>query len=327
MSVDYSAMSLLEYWRGKMLSKNMDIGKPSIIRENVSILMDRNIKDNIISELCKTHVYYAISADYSIALSVVDSFWIELRQDANIWSIDIYGSPSYIDIIKSVIFETGAQLCGQFMEWIYNEHGHSRSIPILNTKFPMDEMYPFLNGESLTDYYDRYMKSDESIMILYGPPGTGKTSFIRGLMIHSDISAMVSYNWNILDNDSLFAEFMSGENSLLVLEDCDIFLNSRKEGNTMMHRFLNVSDGLVSVKGKKIIFTTNLPTIKDIDDALIRPGRCFDTVKFDTLTYEQAMILANKIGLELLERKDSYTVAEIFNKKKSKTIKQNVGFI
>jgi hypothetical protein len=27
--------------------------------------------------------------------------------------------------------------------------------------------------------------------------------------------------------------------------------------------------------GRKIIFSTNLPNIGDLDDALIRPGRCF----------------------------------------------------
>jgi ATP-dependent 26S proteasome regulatory subunit len=49
----------------------------------------------------------------------------------------------------------------------------------------------------------------------------------------------------------------------------------------MMHRFLNVGDGLVTTKGKKLIFSTNLPSIRDVDSALVRPGRCFDILNFD----------------------------------------------
>ena len=36
-----------------------------------------------------------------------------------------------------------------------------------------------------------------------------------------------------------------------------------------------LADGVVRAQGRKIIFSTNLPNIGDLDDALIRPGRCF----------------------------------------------------
>ena len=111
----------------------------------------------------------------------------------------------------------------------------------------------------------------------------------------------------------MFARFIEDDAEVMVLEDSDAFLKSRTDGNTMMHRFLNVGDGLVTTKGKKMIFSTNLPSIRDIDSALIRPGRCFDIVTFGELTKEQAVELADKLGVELQGDKDKYSLAEIFN--------------
>ncbi len=54
-------------------------------------------------------------------------------------------------------------------------------------------------------------------------------------------------------------------------------------GNLHLHRFLAVADGVVRAQGRKILFTTNLPNVSDIDDALLRPGRCFANVRFRAL--------------------------------------------
>ena len=48
---------------------------------------------------------------------------------------------------------------------------------------------------------------------------------------------------------------------------------ARSNGNVDLHRFLAVADGVVRAQGRKIMFTTNLPNIGDIDEALVRPGR------------------------------------------------------
>ena len=58
-------------------------------------------------------------------------------------------------------------------------------------------------------------------------------------------------------------------------EDADYILKPRADGNDNLHRFLTIADGVVRSQGRKIIFSTNLPNIGDLDDALIRPGRCF----------------------------------------------------
>jgi ATP-dependent 26S proteasome regulatory subunit len=100
----------------------------------------------------------------------------------------------------------------------------------------------------------------------------------------------------------------------MVIEDADMFLKARSEGNTTMHKFLNVGDGLVTTRNKKLIFSTNLPSIRDIDPALIRPGRCFDIVTFDLLDQQAAEKLAKKMNVTLTETKDKWNIADIFNK-------------
>jgi ATP-dependent 26S proteasome regulatory subunit len=95
----------------------------------------------------------------------------------------------------------------------------------------------------------------------------------------------------------------------------------------MMHRFLNVGDGLVTTRGKKMIFSTNLPSVRDIDPALIRPGRCFDILNFDSLTKEQALELCNKVGCKLPDTvSDKYSIAEIYNQRKDAEPSQTSKF-
>jgi len=175
------------------------------------------------------------------------------------------------------------------VKWVYKANCDSIKLPIRTDNLPRTEFYPALAGEPLTDYYDRFMASGSNVLVLIGPPGTGKTSFIRGLLHHTGGGAIVSYDTSILESDEIFADFMSGEETFMVLEDADSFLSSRsKSGNTIMHRFLNLGDGLMSTTGKKIIFSTNLPSVRDIDDALLRPGRCFDVMKFGRLEPDRA---------------------------------------
>jgi len=55
-----------------------------------------------------------------------------------------------------------------------------------------------------------------------------------------------------------------------------------------LHRFLTIADGIVRAQGRKIFFTTNLPNVGDLDDALLRPGRCFGAIHARSLTPPQA---------------------------------------
>jgi len=214
-----------------------------------------------------------------------------------------------------------------FIEWMYSSDGSNVTVPLTTDKAPVSEMYPFLKEESLSSYYDRYMHSSASVLVLIGPPGTGKTTFIRGLLQHTKTSAIVTYDPELLEKDYVFARFIESSNNIMVLEDADNFLGSRKEGNTVMHKFLNVGDGLITTKNKKLIFSTNLPSIKDIDPALIRAGRCFDVIEFNYLSKDQAENLSKVIGSPLKQKSDNkYSIADIYHQQLNKVRERKIGF-
>lgn len=259
-----------------------------------------------------------------------DDNFIRYDVSSNTIIVKPYGDLNFIHDIQKEFLEE-FDLVTSYIEWIYSNNGESVSVPLNVDRMPVEEMYPFLKGEKLTDYYDRFLKSSANILLLIGPPGTGKTTFIRGLIAHSNSSAIVTYDAAILEKDFVFARFIEEDTGMMVLEDSDNFLKSRSDGNTMMHRFLNVGDGLVTTKGKKMIFSTNLPSIRDVDPALIRPGRCFDILSFEPLTKKQAEALAKKVDVKLEDDKSNWSIAEIFNKqtdqKAIKKINSKIGFI
>jgi hypothetical protein len=216
------------------------------------------------------------------------------------------------------------------IEWIYSNDGNSIEIPLRHDRMPVKEMYPFLGEQTLEEFYEGFMESSASILLLIGPPGTGKTTFIRGMLQHLAASAIVSYDAAVLEKDYLFAQFIEGEKSVMVLEDADMFLKSRKEGNTMMHKFLNVGDGLVTTKNKKMVFSTNLPSISDIDPALVRPGRCYDILKFEELNQTQAEALAKKMNVTLQGTREKWSIADVFfeqNTNVKKPTERKMGFV
>lgn len=275
--------------------------------------------DNI--DVVITHV----AKDYVIVL-MNNILFFDYTVHNNTIDIGLVGAQESMDVMEKDIGEK-FELVTNEIEWIYSGDGQSINVPLRSDRRPIDEMYPFLNGESLASYYDRYMHSDASILLLIGPPGTGKTTFIRGFLQHSESSAIVTYDSSILEKDYVFAQFIEGDKNVMVLEDADMFLKARTEGNTMMHKFLNVGDGLVSTKNKKLIFSTNLPSIKDIDDALVRPGRCFDILRFDNLDREQATVLAKALGVSITDD-STHSIAEIFHKRIEKpSVRNKVGFL
>lgn len=279
--------------------------------------MERECADSTIVEQDSTSGYIIGKNDVSLMI---------YRTNNNSATLCMYGDEDTVQTFIDKV-EGEFDVVTSHIEWVYSADGSSVHIPLSRMNVPVEEMYPFLNGESLADYYDRYTRSNSNILLLIGPPGTGKTTFIRGLLDHTKSSALVTYDTNILDKDYVFAQFMEGGSSIMVLEDSDVFLKTRSDGNSMMHRFLNVGDGLVTTKNKKMIFSTNLPSIRDIDPALIRPGRCFDILTFRELTSEEAHILADKVGVHLDSEKQSWSVAEIFNQRKVSSPVRSVGFV
>jgi hypothetical protein len=79
----------------------------------------------------------------------------------------------------------------------------------------------------------------------------------------------------------------TGSHDAFVIEDADHMLMARTNGNHDLHRFLAIADGVVRAQGRKIIFTTNLPNVRDLDEALLRPGGCFAVMRTRSLVGQE----------------------------------------
>jgi hypothetical protein len=88
-------------------------------------------------------------------------------------------------------------------------------------------------------------------------------------------------------------------------------------------RFLTIADGVVRAQGRKIIFSTNLPNVGDLDEALIRPGRCFARLNIRALKPDEAQALVRELaashacverGLQALAARDArnHSLAEVY---------------
>lgn len=240
--------------------------------------------------------------------------------------VENIGDPEWV--MKNVaVFDSNYKRAENMIEWVYSTNGHSIDVP-LNFRPAIKAAYPWIKKD-LTEYIDDYINSDASVIILIGPPGTGKTTFIKNLIHRSGADAKVAYDEAVMSGDGLFAGFIDDESRFLIMEDADNFLQSRKEGNSMMHKFLNVSDGLISAADKKMVFSTNLPNRTDIDEALMRPGRCYDVIEFRPLTVDEAQAVIDETGAGTIpEGKDKITLAEIFSQQPTtvKRRKQSIGF-
>lgn len=289
-------------------------GKSTIQRETTVACNREKWKRWIEAQFLDIALVVERHASCGVVLMHDNGGFIQYSVSSSTTEVRVSGDVDWCDGIIRLV-EDAFPIVTSYVEWVYRADGSSARVPLNRDRLPVSEMFPFIHGETLEQYYDSFMESSANILLLIGPPGTGKTSFIRGLLAHRECSAIVSYDATILEKDAFFARFIEDDVDVMVLEDSDNFLKSRSDGNDMMHRFLNVGDGLVTTRGKKMIFSTNLPSIRDVDPALIRPGRCFDILTFDNLNAVQAASLAARIGVDAPEAgKDSFSIAEVFNK-------------
>jgi len=201
-----------------------------------------------------------------------------------------------------------------------------------------DEAYPNIK-EGVNQFIRRYLDSEETVLVLQGAPGTGKTRFIRAILgeisrrNEGEASALYTGDIKALENDEIFVKFVTGWDDAFVIEDADHLLTPRAKGNEDLHRFLAIADGVIRAQGRKIIFSTNLPNLKDIDDALIRPGRCFARLNTRELNKTESDRLLKRLCAERdipqmkIEDKASkaarpkYTLADIYKSLGKNSIK------
>jgi ATP-dependent 26S proteasome regulatory subunit len=159
-------------------------------------------------------------------------------------------------------------------------------------------------------------KKKKGIALLHGLPGTGKSMYIRHLISTLSENKTVIYLPNQLIScitDPGFIPLMAEySGSILVIEDADEAIKSRKNGGGTVDKLLNLADGILSdFLGMQIICTFN-NDLSSIDDALLRKGRLILKHEFGKLKAEDAQKLSDTLGFKTVIE-DDMTLAEIYN--------------
>ncbi len=247
---------------------------------------------------------------YNCLILLVNNSYRDIRIN-----ITVSSTLKNINIIENIIADFNVNK-KPVIEWHYstNRGIQSKSVSFENSTIAKDIYYPYIK-KPIFEYMDEYKNSTATVLVLIGEPGTGKTSFIRNYIERHNEDVIITYDENVMSQDSFLIDFMTDdEKSLMIVEDADVLIRSRqRDDNKIMSKLLNISDGLIKIPNKKIIFSTNLQDPDEIDHALVRSGRCFDLIKFRQLTKVEAQKVADDAGIELPDLKDDYTLADIFN--------------
>ena len=174
---------------------------------------------------------------------------------------------------------------------------HIKEVEGFDIKKQYNDDFPEIDG-IIRDFIDEDNKS--GLLILHGPKGTGKTTYIRNLISSYPNKKFVFIPSGIITmlGEPSFGNFLlSLSNSIIILEDCEGVIRSRKTtgASSAVSLLLNMGDGLMSDDlGVKFICTFN-DDFKNIDDALLRKGRLACMYEFKNLKSDKANALMREV--------------------------------
>lgn len=162
---------------------------------------------------------------------------------------------------------------------------HIKEVKDFDFKLQYNDDFPVANA-TIKDFIEEDGKS--GLLILWGEKGTGKTTYIRHLISSYPNKKFVFIPSNLITmlGDPSFGNFLlSLQNSIIILEDCEAVIRSRKSNASAsaVSLLLNMGDGLMSDDlGIKFICTFN-EEVTNIDEALMRKGRLACMYEFKKL--------------------------------------------
>lgn len=267
---------------------------------------------------------HPLGSDYGV-LACKDSLAVGyFNFDYGTGSSKIYllGDSNFISSISEVINRvcdtTKASVVTVF-ENSYNDDIIPAIKPLYLSEGPdYDIFYPYFN-KTIKETYDEFMASSANVMLLIGPPGTGKSNYLEKTIRHTNFENRVVKidEAGILQNKNLIKRLRDlPRGSKVFVEDADLFISKRTDGNQQMSGLLNAVNG-IGRSDLKIWVSTNLPDVRSVDRALIRPGRLFDIREFRLLTIAEITEIRKSMGLPEIDfgSEETLTLAEAINGK------------
>ena len=89
-------------------------------------------------------------------------------------------------------------------EYLQGRDRKNQHINIAKPKPIFPEFYPWFS-KSINNYFDQYIASECSVLVLLGEAGSGKSSVIRSLIWYAGMKTMFTYDENLLESDSMQA--------------------------------------------------------------------------------------------------------------------------
>ena len=183
--------------------------------------------------------------------------------------------------------------------------------------FEVSKLYnnDFINEDiKINNFID---KEDQSgIIILHGEKGTGKSSYIKYLINKHPDKKFVFVPAGLIKllGDPSFGSFLTSlSNHIIVLEDCEGAIRDRATGDAAaVSLLLNLTDGIMADDLNMTFICTFNDDMKNIDEALLRKGRCICKYQFNPLCAEKADMLLRERGIEALVTKPM-VLSDIFH--------------
>jgi len=163
------------------------------------------------------------------------------------------------------------------------------------------------------DLMNRFKNENKGLVLFHGVPGTGKTYYIRHLLRQMATSNKVVIYMppNMVDYlvEPGFMTFLAktvsdysadGYFCVLLIEDAEPLLAARHTETRIqgVTNLLNMTDGLLNDMLKLQIICTFNVELKQLDEALLRPGRLIARKEFKPLQELDANLLAQRLGIK-----------------------------
>jgi hypothetical protein len=208
--------------------------------------------------------------------------------------------------------------------FLLRSSGKPQRIPLKPEYALSAEMLDLHYGNGFSEWTERFSKglSQNGLSILRGKPGTGKTSFLRHLIF----TRSQTHRFYYLPVDSFsmvhgsMAEFLAREQRrfkdfvlVLVLEDAEqLLLNRHDLRDSLASSLLNFTDGFIGDMVQAHLVCTINSEVKDLDAAVLRPGRQRFFHEFGLIDWLRASALAQKLGITLTNQRE-YSLAELYH--------------